>query len=61
MDFRKQNCKISLSQKPMIWFPKLLFKFTFRADCKPSNDQKKLWLVRRETGTVGKVSYGLTA
>ena len=27
MDFGKQNCSISLSQKPIIWFPELLFEF----------------------------------
>ena len=27
MDFGKQNCNISLSQKPVIWFAKLLFNF----------------------------------
>ena len=27
MDFGKQNCCISLSQKPIIWFQELLFKF----------------------------------
>ena len=27
MDFGKQNCDISSSQKPIIWFPELLFKF----------------------------------
>ena len=27
MDFGKQNCNISLSQKPITWFPALLFKF----------------------------------
>ena len=27
MDLGKQNCNISLTQKPMIWFPELLFKF----------------------------------
>ena len=26
-NFGKQNCNISLSQKPVIWFPELLFKF----------------------------------
>ena len=27
MDFGKQQCDISLSQKPKMWFPELLFKF----------------------------------
>ena len=27
MDFGKQNCNISLSQKPIIWFLEFLFKF----------------------------------
>ena len=27
MDVGKQNFNISLSQKPIIWFPELLFKF----------------------------------
>ena len=27
VDFGKQNCNISSSQKPIIWFPELLFKF----------------------------------
>ena len=27
LDFGKQNCNISFSQKPIIWFPDLLFKF----------------------------------
>ena len=27
VDFRKQNCNISFNQKPIIWFPELLFKF----------------------------------
>ena len=27
VDFGKQNCNISLSQKPIIWFPELLSKF----------------------------------
>ena len=27
MDFGKQNCDISPSQKPIIWFLVLLFKF----------------------------------
>ena len=26
VDFGKQNCDISLSQKPVIWFPELLVK-----------------------------------
>ena len=26
VDFGKQNCNISLSQKPIIWFPELLFE-----------------------------------
>ena len=26
-DFGKQNCNISLSQKPIIWFPELLLRF----------------------------------
>ena len=27
VDFGKRNCNISLSQKPIIWFPELVFKF----------------------------------
>ena len=27
MDFGKQKCNINLSQKPIIWFLELLFKF----------------------------------
>ena len=27
MDFGKQNCNVSLSQKPIRWFLELLFKF----------------------------------
>ena len=27
MDFGKQNCDISFSQKRKVWFPELLFKF----------------------------------
>ena len=27
VDFGKRNCNISSSQKPIIWFPELLFKF----------------------------------
>ena len=27
MYFRKQNCNINLSQKPIVWFREVLFKF----------------------------------